>query len=112
MNHPMDDPDVRKRYNQTWLIYDLEHPQAYWLRGNMQELVCTRCGARLLAVECPDPDAAAHAWTKLHLRCRYAHGLRGGDSGPAFENDPGEGDPLFAIAKTFDAPAPGGTLEP
>lgn len=85
----LQDPRTRDRYDVTWSLWPWEHPAAYWLRSNGNDVACTRCGAsttrepRSLDA---DPEAVAAAFVAVHLECPLGFGLRG--SKPQ--------DPLFA----------------
>lgn len=91
-------PDLRKRYDEQHVLYPWEHPEAYWLRASLYQMVCTRCGARLFDEECPrDPCEAviAPAFVAKHLQCALGCGL---------DAEPEAHDPLFEEAP--DAPKP------
>lgn len=90
----LEDERTRKSYDTTWAFWPWEHPKAYWLRSNGDEIVCTRCGkstATMPRALDDDPDARAESFTTIHLGCKLGHGMRG----PRVEP---EEDPLLAAS--------------
>jgi hypothetical protein len=75
----LNDPKTRDRYDTTWSLWPWEHPAAYWLRSNGNDVACTRCGRSTTAEPRPldeDPEAIAARFVALHLDCHLGAGLR------------------------------------
>jgi hypothetical protein len=74
------DARTRDRYDTTWTLWPWEHPLAYWLRSNGNDVVCTRCGRATTGEPRPldsDPEEIARVFVSVHLECPLGCGLRG-----------------------------------
>ena len=81
------DARTRDRYDVTWSLWPWEHPAAYWLRSNGNDVVCTRCGRSTLsegrALD-SDPTEQAAAFARTHMECPIGCGLRGAQPADPF----------------------------